>query len=78
MRWFQVNVKVERVSTKKLDDVLSSQKTFSDKTGLGYTEESSSAVNISKEVKFVKGKELTVVASTIEKANVEKKKNVAD
>ena len=33
----QANAKVERVSTKKLDDVLSFQKTFSDKTGLGYT-----------------------------------------
>ena len=29
-------------------------------------------------MKFVKAKELTIVASTIEKANVEKKKNVAD
>ena len=67
----QANAKVERVSTKKLDDVLSSQKTFSDKTGLGYIGESSSAVNIFKEVKFVKAKELIVVASTIEK-----KKNV--
>ena len=75
----QANAKVERVSTKKLDDVFSSQKTFSDKTGLGYIGESSSAVNISKEVKFVKAKELIVVASTVEKANVEKKKkNVAN
>ena len=74
----QANAKVERVSTKKLDDVLSSQKTFSDKTVLGYIRESSSAVNISKKVKFVKAKELTVVASIVEKANVEKKKNVAD
>ena len=32
----QANVKVEQVSTKKLDDVLSSQKTSSDKTELGY------------------------------------------
>ena len=30
----QANAKVERVSTKKLDDFLSSQKTFSDKTRL--------------------------------------------
>ena len=29
-------------------------------------------------MKFVKAKELIVVASTVEKANVEKKKNVAD
>ena len=74
----QANAKVERVSTKKLDDVLSSQKTFSDKTGLGYTRESSSAMNIPKEVKFVKAKELMVAASTIEKENVEKRMNVVD
>ena len=30
----QVNAKVERVSAKKLDEVLSFQKIFSDKTGL--------------------------------------------
>ena len=53
----QVNAKVERVSTKKLNDVFSHQKSFFDKTGLGYTRESSSAVNISKEVKFMKAKE---------------------
>ena len=74
----QANAKVERVSIKKLDDVLSSQKTFSDKTGLGYTGGSSLAVNISKEVKFVKAKEPIVVASMVEKENVEKKKNVTD
>ena len=74
----QANAKVGRVSTKKLDDVLSSQKTFSDKTGLGYNGESSTAVTISKEVKFVKAKESVVVAFTVEKENVEKKKNVAD
>ena len=74
----QANAKVERVSTKKLDDVFSFQKTFSDKTGLGYIGESSSAVNISKEVKFVKAKEPVVVAPTVEKANVEKKKNVTN
>ena len=74
----QANVKVKRVSIKKLDDVLSSQKTFSDKTKLGYTGESSSAMNISKEVKFVKAKKSVVVAPTVEKANVEKKKNVTD
>ena len=42
----QANAKVERVSSKKLDEVLSHQKPFFDKTGLGYTGESSSAVNI--------------------------------
>ena len=35
-------------------------------------------MNISKEVKFVKAKELVIVAPTVEKAKVEKKKNVAD
>ena len=74
----QANAKVERVSTKKLDDVLSSQKTFSDKNGLGYIGESSLAVNISKEVKFVKAKESIVVASIVEKENIEKKKNATD
>ena len=74
----QANAKVERVFTKKFDDVLSSQKTFSDKTELRYTGESSSTVNISKEVKFVKVKDPIVVAFTVEKANVEKKKNVTD
>ena len=74
----QANAKVERVSTKKLDDVFSSQKTFSDKNELGYTRESSLAVNISKEVKFVKAKEPVVVALIVEKTKGEKKKNVAD
>ena len=74
----QANAKVERVSSKKLDEVLSHQKPFSNRTGLGYTEESSSAVNISKEVKFVKAKEPVVVAPIVEKVKVEKKKNVAD
>ena len=74
----QAKAKVERVSSKKLDEVLSHQKPFSDKTGLGYTGESSLVVNISKEVKFVKAKEPVVVAPTVEKAKVEKKKNVVD
>ena len=52
--------------------------TFSDKTGLGYTWESSSAMNITKEVKFVKAKEPVVVALIMEKTKGEKKKNVAN
>ena len=52
----QANAKVERVSSKKLDEVLFHQKYFSSRTRLGYIEESSSAANISKEVKFVKAK----------------------
>ena len=74
----QANAKVEWASSKKLDEVLSRQKPFSDKTRLGYTGESSSTVNISKEVKFVKAKKPVVVAPTMEKAKVEKKKNVVD
>ena len=35
-------------------------------------------MNISEEVKFMKAKEPVVVAPTMEKAKVEKKKNVAD
>ena len=35
-------------------------------------------MNISKEVKFVKAKEPIIVVPTVEKAKVEKKKNVAD
>ena len=54
------------------------KKSFSDKIELGYNKESRSVVNISKEVKFVKAKESVVVAPTVEKAKVEKKKNVVD
>ena len=52
----QANVKVERISTKKLDNVLSSQKPSHDKTGLGYTGEGSSSSEPKKEVKFVSAK----------------------
>ena len=74
----RANAKVERVSSKKLDEALSHQKPFSNRTGLGYIGESSLAMNISKEVKFVKEKESVVVAPTTEKVKVEKKKNVAN
>ena len=74
----QANAKVERVSSKKLDDVLSHQKPFSDKIGLGYTEKGSSAVNISKKVKFVTAKESGVVSPIVEMTTVEKNKNVVD
>ena len=70
----QENAKIERVSTKKLDEVLSHKKPFSDRTRLGYTGESSSTVNITKEVKFVKAKEPVVAATTPEKVKVEKNK----
>ena len=63
----QANAKVARVSTKKLDDVSSSQKHFSNKFRLGYTRESSSADKITREVKFVQAKELIMAASTPKK-----------
>ena len=58
---------IERVSSKKLDEVLAYQKPFSDKSKLGYTKESSSAANTSKEMKFVKAKEPMVVTTNAEK-----------
>ena len=45
---------------------------------MGYTRESSSAVNVSKEVKFVKAKQPIVVTTIAEKVKEEKNKNVAD
>ena len=74
----QANAKIERVSMKKLDDVTSSQKHFSNKFGLGYTGGSTSSANVNKEMKFVKAREPVVVASTPEKVKDEKKKNVAN
>ena len=52
----QTNVKFKRISTKKLDNVLSSQKSSHDKTGLGYTGEGSSSSEPKKEVRFVLAK----------------------
>ena len=63
----QANAKVKRVSSKKLDEVLAHQKPLSNRSGLGYTEENSLAVNISKEMKFVKAKEPVVETSVVEK-----------
>ena len=74
----QANAKIERVSSKKLDEVLAHQKPFSDKSRLGYTRESSSAANISKEVNFVKAKESIVVTMNAEKVKPKKKKNMTD
>ena len=52
----QANVKVECISTKKLDNVLSSQKSSHDKIDLGYTGEGSSNSEPKKEVRFVSAK----------------------
>ena len=45
---------------------------------MGYAGESSSDVKVTKEVKFMKAKDPKGVVPTIEKANVEEKKNMAD
>ena len=74
----QANAKVEQVSSKKLDEVLVHQKHFLDKSRLGYTEESSSSVKVSKDMKFVKAKEPMVVTANAEKVKSEKKRNVID
>ena len=74
----QAKAKVERVSSKKLDEVLSHQNPFSNRTGLRYTGESSLVVNISKEVKFVKAKELMVATTKAKKVKLEKKRNMTD
>ena len=74
----QTNTKIEKVSAKKLDDFISSQKHFSDKSGLGYTGGSSSSGNVTKEVKFIKSKEQIEVGPTTEKPKMEKKRNVDD
>ena len=74
----QANAKIERVSTKKLNDVISSQKQFSDKFGLGYTGGSSSLGSVTKEVKFIKAKEQIKVSPIAEKPKMEEKRNVDD
>ena len=74
----QANAKVERVSSKKLDEVLAHQKPFSDKSGLGYTGESNSSVKVTKNMKFVKVKEPMVATTNANKVNSKKKKNVTD
>ena len=71
----QANDKVECVVSKKLDEVLAHQKPFSDKSGLGYSGESSSSVDVSKEMKFVKAKEPMVATPSVENVKVEKKPN---
>ena len=74
----QANAKIERVSTKKLNDVISSLKKFSDKFRLGYTGGSSSSGSVTKEVKFIKAKEQIEVSLTIQKPKMEEKRNVDD
>ena len=72
----QANAKVEQVASKKLDEVLAHWKPFSNKSGLGYIGKGSSSTNVSKEMKFVKEKELVVATPTVEKVKFEKKPKV--
>ena len=74
----QANAKIERVTIKKLDDVISSQKNFSDKSGLGYTGGSSSSGNVTKEIKFIKAKESADIGPTAEKPKIKEKRNVGN
>ena len=74
----QTNAKIEKVSTKKLNDVISSQKQFSDKSELGYTRGSRTSGSVTKEVKFIKAKEQIEVSPTAEKPKMEEKRNVDD
>ena len=64
---------MERVASKKLDEVLAHRKPFSDKSGLGYIRKSSSSTNVSKEMKFVKAKEPVVATPTVEKVKLDRK-----
>ena len=68
----QANVKVECISTKKLNSVLSSKKPLNDKTGLGYTGEGSSSSEPKNDVRFVLAK--NVEKPKAEKLKVEKPK----
>ena len=72
----QANAKVERVASKKLDEVLAYQKPSSDRSGLRYIGESNSSAKVSKEMKFVKAKEPLLPTPLVENVKVEQKPNV--
>ena len=74
----QANAKIERVSTKKLNDVISSQKKFSDKSSLGYIGGSISSGSVTKKVKFIKAKKQIKVSPIVENPKMEEKRNVDD
>ena len=69
LKIIQANVKVERISIKKLDSMLSSQKPSNDKIGLSYTGDGSSSSGPKKEMKFVSAK--NVENPKVERPNVE-------
>ena len=72
----QANAKVERVASKRLNEVLAYQKHSSNRSSLGFTIESSSSPNVSKEMKSVKAKEPLVLTPLDDKVKNEKKPNV--
>ena len=69
LKIIQANFKVERISIKKLDSMLSSQKPSNDKIGLSYTGDGSSSSGPKKEMKFVSAK--NVENPKVERPNVE-------
>ena len=74
----QANTKVERVSSKKLDEILAYQKPLSDKSGLGYIGESNSSVKVTKDMELVNAREPMVATTNADKVKPKKKKNVID
>ena len=60
---------------RNLTKCLNIKSLFSDKSGLGYSGESSLSANVSKEMKFIKGKEPMVATPSVENVKVEKKPN---
>ena len=69
----EANAKVEHVASNKIYEVLTYQKPSSDRSGLGYTSESSSSANVFKEMKFVKDKEPLVPTLFVENVKVKTK-----
>ena len=60
---------------RNLTRCLNIKSLFFEKSGLGYSRESSSSANVSKEMKFVKAKEPMVAVPSVENVKVEKKSN---
>ena len=67
----QANEKVQRITIKKLDNILTSEKSFSNKTRFSYIEEGSSSVEPKREMKFVS--EMVVRKPKVESPNLKNK-----
>ena len=76
LKLIRANAKVEPIASKKLDEVLAYQKPSSNRSDLGYTNESSLSANVPKEMKFVKAKEPVIMTPLVESVKVENKLNV--